>query len=421
MAKGSNIFVGLVALRYLFAKKRHNTINLITWVSMTGVAVGTMALICVLSVMNGFERVITESFTAFDPELRITPARGVYFAETDPAVEAAREAMPDAVWSSMVEMDGLIGTPEGQSPVKVRGVDGEFSRVTGIDSMMWSGVFAPEYDSHYGLQAAVGVGLATRVHCYADRTTTMALYSPKRRRVNVARPETNFNKTEFVCNGLFCVQQTVYDDNYVILPIDAVREAYEIDSEYVSAIALRLSADRHASDREIARAATVLSEILGEEYVVADRYRQQSDFYRISRIEKWTTFMIMCFIILIATFNIVGSLSMIIIDKADDIDLMTALGATQRQIRRLFVAEGCLISLMGFAIGAVVGVALVVVQQEFGVLTLGTGYITQVYPVQLLFTDIILVVAAVTGMGMAAAAYATKITKRENIEAKIEH
>lgn len=403
------MFVPLVATRYLFAKKRHNTINLITWVSMAGVAVGTVALICVLSVMNGFERVISDSMSAFDPEIRITASTGNRVLTSDSAMAEARKALPGSVWSYVVELDGLIATDESQSPVKVLGVDEEFSAVTGIDTLVWSGRFEPAYDGAGEIRAAVGVGLATRMHCTADGYSGLSLYAPKSRKVNMARPDANFTKTRFVCNGLFCVQQPKYDDNYIIMPIEAVREAYRLEVDYASAVEIRLSRRGAVGKGEVREAKRVLEEVLGEGYTVADRREQQADFYRISRIEKWTSFMILCFIILVATFNIVGSLSMIIIDKADDIDLMLSIGASRKAVMRLFTAEGGLISGLGCAIGAAAGIVLVMVQERFGVLKLGSGgYITNVYPVELIWWDVVLTVVAVLGMGLAAAAYAAR-------------
>lgn len=408
------MFIPFIATRYLFSRKRLNTINLITRVSMAGVGIGTMALICVLSVMNGFERVISDSFSIFDPELRITPASGTHFYVTDSVVALAKQQMPDAVWSNIIDIDGMIASDESQQPVKVRGVDGKFRHATGIDSMMWSGTFDPYYEPHSGIRAAMGVGLATRMHCNVDATRPLLLYAPKSRKVNMARPDANFTKTEFTCNGLFCVQQTVYDDNYIILPIDAVREAYQLDDNYVTAIELKLHPNRRASDKEIRTAKKMLQSTLADGFVVADRYEQQAEFYKISRIEKWTTFMILCFIILVATFNIIGSLSMIIIEKTPDINLLYALGATRKNIVDIFTLEGVLIAATGCSIGSITGIALVLIQQHFGIISLGTtGYITQAYPVELMWTDVLLVVAAVIAMGWATSAYAARAVKSE--------
>lgn len=403
------MFIPFVATRYLFSRRRLSTINLTTWVSMAGVAIGTMALICVLSVMNGFERVISESFSAFDPELRISPVRGSHFSSADSSIVEARQAIPDAVWAEVIEIDGLISSDESQSPVKVLGVDHRFNRATGIDSMMWSGIYDPHADPHYGINAAIGVGLATRIHCYPDPQRPMVLYAPRSRRVNLARPDANFTKTPFVCNGLFMVQQTVYDDNYIIMPIASVRESYQFDDDYVSSVSVRLSPQRAASDKEIKEAKRTLTHILGDRFIVADRYEQQADFYRISRIEKWTTFMILCFIILVATFTVVGSLSMIIIEKKTDIGLLKALGATHRAILHLFTLEGVMISAVGGVIGAIVGITLVLIQQYFGVIELGTsGYITQAYPVQLAILDVAITIIAVVGMSLPTSYYAAQ-------------
>ena len=400
------MFIPFVATRYLFSRKRLSTINLITWVSMGGVAIGTMALICVLSVMNGFERVISDSFTAFDPEIRITAQKGSHFLTTDSAILEAQTVVSDAVWSYVVDIDGLIATDEAQSPIKVRGVDANFRVATGIDTMMWNGIFDPSYDPSYGIRGAMGIGLATRMHCNAETDRTISLYAPKNRKVNLARPDANFTKTSWACNGLFCVQQTEYDDNYIILPIETVREAYSLANGYVTSIEIKLNEHSTATDKEIRATKKRLAEVVGDKYVVADRYEQQEDFYRISKIEKWTTFMILCFIILVATFNIIGSLSMIIIEKKNDITLLNALGATHRTVVQLFTIEGVLIAGLGCLIGTMLGIALVLVQEHFGLITLGQGYLTQVYPVELLWSDVAMIVIAVLGMGWITSYYA---------------
>ena len=388
-----------IAIRYLFSKKRHNTINLITWVSMVGVAVGTVALIAVLSVLNGFENMVQDSFSAFDPSLKILPREGKWFSAEDSLIIKAKELNVYTVWCEIVEQDGLIAFNDKQSPAIVKGVDYNYSYIVDNVNLMWDG--SMDFDNSYDNLnlAAIGIGLAERINSGVDLLNPLTLYAPKNRKVNLARPDANFTQTRFYNNGIFCVQQPKYDDNMVVMPIDIVRKAYQLKEDYVTAIEIK------CDDEEVKLVKKQLQDILSEQYMVLDQYEQQADFYRIVKIEKWTTFMILCFIVLIATFNIIGSLSMIIIEKKEDIALFKSLGAIPKQIQQLFVLEGTLISGFGVMIGTVIGIGIVLIQQYFGLIKIGSGYVAQVYPVELQLFDIVAVVITVLIMGYISALY----------------
>ncbi len=387
-----------IAIRYLFSKKRHNTINLITWVSMMGVAIGTMALIAVLSVMNGFERLVQESFSAFDPSLKILPYEGKSFSTQDSLIQKAKALKVYNAWCEVIEQDGLIAFNEQQTPAIVKGVDYNYDNIINSETIMWDG--SMDFDNLYDNQnlAAIGIGMAERINSGVDLLNPLTLYAPKSRKINLARPDANFTQTTFYNNGIFCVMQPKYDDNLVVMPINIVREAYQLADDYVTAIEIK------CADENVKSLKKQLKDILSERYIVVDQYEQQADFYRITKIEKWTTFMILCFIVMIATFNIIGSLSMIIIEKKEDIVLFNSLGATRRDIQKLFIIEGTLISVGGMIIGAILGIILVLIQQEFGIITTGV----QIYPVELQLFDVVIVVAIVLFMGLGAATYTVK-------------
>ncbi len=391
-----------IAIRYLFSKKRHNTINLITWISMAGVAVGSAALIAVLSVLNGFENMVQDSFSAFDPSLKILPREGKWFSTEDSLIIKAKELKICMTWCEIVEQDGLIVFNDKQSPAIIKGVGHNYSNIVDNENLMWDGSmdFGNSYDNLN--LAAIGIGLAERINSGVDLLQPLTLYAPKSRKVNLARPDANFTQTRFYNNGIFCVQQPKYDDNLVVMPIDIVRDAYQLKDEYVTAIEIK------CDDENIKLAKKQLQDIVSEQYIVLDQYEQQADFYRIVKIEKWTTFMILCFIVLIATFNIIGSLSMIIIEKKDDIILFKSLGATPKQTQQLFILEGTLISALGIVIGTIFGIGLVLLQQYFGLIKIGTGYVAQVYPVELQMFDVITVVITVLIMGYVSALYTAK-------------
>ena len=387
-----------IAIRYLFSKKRHNTINLITWVSMMGVAIGTMALIVVLSVMNGFESLVQNSFSAFDPSLKILPCEGKAFSTQDSLIQKAKALKTYTAWCEVIEQDGLVAFKDQQTPAIIKGVDYNYGTIINSETIMWDGTM--EFDDAYNNQnlAAIGIGMAERINSGVDLLQPLTLYAPKNRKVNLARPDANFTQTTFYNNGIFCVMQPKYDDNLVVMPINIVRKAYQLSDDYVTSIEIKCIEEKVKSIKKQLKA------ILSEQYIILDQYEQQADFYRITKIEKWTTFMILCFIVMIATFNIIGSLSMIIIEKKEDIALFNSLGATRRNIQKLFIIEGTLISTLGMTIGAILGIILVLLQQQFGFITTGT----QIYPVELQLFDAVAVIAIVLLMGFLSSLYTVK-------------
>ena len=396
-----------IAIRYLFSKKRHNTINLITWVSMVGVAIGTTALIVVLSVVNGFENMVQDSFSAFDPSLKILPREGKSFSSEDSLITQAKRLKIHTAWCEVIEQDGLIAFNDRQSPAIIKGVDDNYTYIVNNENIIWDGSL--EFNNSYDNRniAAIGIGLAERINSGVDLTQPLTLYAPKNRKVNLARPDANFTQTTFYNNGIFSVQQPKYDDNLIVMPIDIVRNAYQLKPDYVTAIEIK------CEGKNIKSAKKRLQDIVSEQYIILDQYEQQADFYRIVKIEKWTTFMILCFIVLIATFNIIGSLSMIIIEKGGDIALFKSLGATHKQTQQLFVLEGTLISTLGVIIGTIFGIGIVLLQQYLGLIKIGTGYVAQIYPVELQLFDVIAIIITVLTMGYVSALYTVRRMKNE--------
>ena len=392
-----------IAIRYLFSKKRHNTINLITWVSMMGVAIGTMALIAVLSVMNGFESLVQNSFSAFDPSLKILPLEGKSFSTQDSLIQEAKALKIHTTWCEIIEQDGLIAFKDQQTPAIIKGVDYNYGNIINSEAIMWDGTM--DFDDPYNNQnlATIGIGMAERINSGVDLLQPLTLYAPKNRKVNLARPDANFTQTTFYNNGIFCVMQPKYDDNLVVMPIDLVREAYQLPENYITSIEIK------CADKKVKSIKKQLNNILSEEFIILDQYEQQADFYRITKIEKWTTFMILCFIVMIATFNIIGSLSMIIIEKKEDISLFNSLGATRNDIQKLFIIEGTLISALGMIIGTILGISIVLIQQRFGIITTST----QIYPVELQLFDVVAVIAIVLLMGFLSSLYTVKKMRNE--------
>lgn len=414
------MFIPFVTTRYLFSHKRHNTINLIIAVSIVGVAVGTLALIAVLSVLNGFERVVENSFTAFDPELKIVPATGNSFRVDDPLLQKAMNSAEVVTWCNVVEQDALLGVNGKQSPAKVMGVDDNFASVAKIDSLLWDGEFALNHGDNDEIYGVIGILLAHKLETAVDLSMPIDLFSPKNKKINTARPEANFSKTPFYCSGIFSSLQNKYDEAYFILPINDVRGAYMLPDNYANYVDVRVSKLNASTDKRVVnKTKNKIKEVLGDNYLVLDRYEQQADFYKISKIEKFSTFLILSFILLIASFNIIGSLSMIVIEKREDISLFKALGATPSRIKKLFFVQGCGISLLGTFCGTFFGVIIVLLQDKFGWLKMGDGYLSTVYPVDLYWSDVVMVVLVVIAMGALASWYTAYHVNDINDNAKI--
>ena len=381
------------------AKKRQNAIHVISGISCLAVAVVTAAMICVLSVMNGFGDAVASMFSQLDAELRITPKQGKVLDLQDPRITALY-AMPEiAIIAPTVEETALVEFRGKQVPALLKGVDTTYQQLTTIDSIMidgdymvWDGAFE---------RCVMGVGLANTIGIGARFISPVHLYAPKRvGKVNMLRPDENFRSKGVFIAGVFAVNQMQYDDTYLLISLPLARELFEYEPTQATAIELRLQ-----EGVSVRKQQKRIRAALGEDYAVLNRYEQQADFYRIQMIEKWLTALLLVFILLIASFNIISSLSMLILDKSDDIRLLHALGADEPMIRRIFLYEGWTISIVGALAGTVLGVTVCGIQQYFGILKLGNGmnYVLSAYPVSIQLTDVLLVLAVVLALGALAA------------------
>lgn len=394
-----------IAKRYLFSKKSHNAINIISAISAIGVCIATIALVSVLSVLNGFESLVSSLFSAFDSDLKITLVEGKTFDISSDEFGQIRNNPAIINFTEVIEENALLRFKEKQMPAVVKGVSDEFSTMTKIDSIMYDGKFEL-FDGAFE-RSVPGLGVASMLGVTPYFIDPLYIYAPKRTsRVNLLRPETSFNQVGTFVSGIFSVQQLQYDDNYLIVSLNLARDLFEYDSVTVSAIELKIDEkyNQAAIQKEI-------RQLLGEKFNVKNRYEQQESFYSIMRIEKWITFFILCFILLIASFNIIGSLSMLIIDKKDDIRTLNDLGANSVLIKRIFLFEGWMISLVGAITGIVLGTLLCLIQTHFGILKLGMGYIVEAYPVLVKPTDILLVFIVVLLLGFLSAYYPTRYIK----------
>jgi len=397
-----------VARRYLFSRKSHNAINIISGIAALGVGIGTMALICVLSVFNGFDSLIQGMFSAFDPDLKITVSQGKTFDINTPEWEKVKKLNDVAYFTEVIEENALLRFRDKQMPAIIKGVSDDFQKMTKIDSIMFDGKFLL-YDGAFQ-RAVPGVGVASILGLGANFIDPLYIYAPKRTsHINLLRPENSFNQIGTFVSGIFSVKQLQYDDHYVLVSIELARDLFEYQPNKVSSIELKLKDNIKTLDAQ-----KKIKNILGGNFEVKDRYEQQEDFFKILKIEKWITYLILCFILLIASFNIISSLSMLIIDKKEDIITLRNLGADQKLIRQIFLLEGWMISAVGAVLGIIIGTILSFLQEKIGFIKLGPGFIVENYPVVIQFSDILLVFFTVLALGFFAAWYPVRYI-RSNI------
>ena len=393
-----------IAQRYLFSKKSHNAINIISMVSVCGVVVATMALVCALSVLNGFVGLVSSMLGNFDPELKIQPVHGKVFDPTLPAVREVKELPEVALFCEVLQDNAQVRYRDRQITATVKGVDDTFGRLTRIDSILvdsrdGSFVLSDEVANYANLGVGTAFSLGVRPN-YAD---PLEIYAPKRNeKVNLANPVASLNLEYAFVGGVYATNQQMYDENFVLLPLPMVRSLFDYEKE-VSAIELSLvpSADINSVKSRI-------KSLLGDDFSVKDRYEQQEASFRMMQGEKWMIFLILCFILILALFNVIGSLSMLMIEKKEDVRTLRNMGADDRLIRRIFLFEGWMISGLGALIGIVIGLALCLLQQELGIIKLGQAagsFIIDAYPVRVEAGDILIVFITVLSIGFLAAWY----------------
>lgn len=384
-----------IAWRYLFAKKQFNAIHIITAISSAAVGVVTAAMICVLSVMNGFGVMVEQLFSQFDPDLRITAKAGKSFSISEEKKHALLELPCVDLLSESISETALVYFEDKQMPVQLMGVDTSFSALTGIENIITDGHYEV-YDGAFD-RAVLGQGLAWKLGIGARFIHALQVYAPKREgKVNMLRPDANFNQERCFIAGTFAVNQQKYDDNLMLVDIGLTRRLLDYDSTEVTA--LQVSVNEAYSIKQTKRE---IAAVLGDGYVLQDRFEQQEDFFRILRVEKLLTALLLIFILLIATFNGIGSLSMLIIDKQQDIRTLSHLGASDGMIRKVFVLEGWMVNTLGAIGGLIVGLGVCLLQEHFGLLKLGNGseYVLNAYPVAVQGWDIALVSAVVLVLG----------------------
>lgn len=403
-------FPFFIARRYLFSKKSTHAINIISAISATGVAVATMALVVTLSVFNGFHDLVASFFTSLDPQLEIVPTEGKTALASDPLLLKVRQ-MPQVEVATECLKDQALAVYYGrQQMVTVMGVDDTFERMSRIDEILYG-------DGTFMLSAAnlnfatVGIRLAETLGMNAHWDGSLLLYAPRKTgQLDMANPTDGFVVDSLISPGVvFMAKQGKYDRDHVIVPLDFARNLFDQQGR-LSSLQLRL---KNGSDLD--KVKSEIKDVVGDRYQVLDRYEQQADTFRIMEVEKFIAYIFLTFILIVASFNIIGSISMLIIDKKDDVCTLRHLGANDKQISRIFLFEGRITSILGAVCGILLGLLLCWLQQEFGLVALGKSsgtFVVDAYPVSVHPSDVVIVFLTVVVVSYIAVWYPVRYFSR---------
>ena len=398
-----------IAIRYLFSKKTHNAVNVISLISLAGVAVATMAIVCVLSVFNGFSDLSAAHLSLLDPDLKITPLEGKSISSVDSLIYEIEQIDGVDVAIPTIEEQALAIYGDRQMPVMIKGVPSEYENTTDIKSIVIDGDFCltDSIASYATLSVGAAIGLGATPSFYRY----LGIYMPKREgRVNVANPMTAFRSDSLIVAAVYQVAQAEYDTDMVILPLENVARLLDYDDE-ATAIEVKLK-----SSANLSKVTPQMQTILGDGFVVKDRLRQQEQSFRMIEIEKWITFLMLAFILIIASFNIISTLSMLVIEKSENIHTLHSLGATSTMISRIFMLEGWLISIVGGIAGIIIGVILTLAQQWGGFIKLSgdpSALSIDHYPVRLDVMDLFVVMGLVIVIGFFTAQITALFTRKK--------
>ena len=383
-----------IAGRYLFAKKSHNVINIISAISVIGMAIGTAALIIILSVYNGFDSLIRSMMSSVEPDLVITPAAGKVFVPEGEVYDWIYDQPEVLNMCCVLEENVFISYDGVQGLARAKGVDWIYEEESPVAGFIRNG----EFKLHRGdiPLTVTGSGLSYEMGINPRFLAPVEIYYPSRTgRISMADPTSALRSVKVFPSGTFAINEEV-DKDLMIVPIETMRELLQYDEE-VSAVEIRMT--EGTGQRKIREIQNEIATRIGDGFLVKDRYQQNETLYKMMRYEKMATYLILIFVIIIIAFNIFGSLTMLIIEKENDIRILKSMGAEKKLVRRIFVLEGWMISLSGLAAGLAAGVVLALVQQHFGIIKMPGQYLVQAYPVILSWTDIVITAAAVATIG----------------------
>ncbi len=383
-----------IARRYLFAKKSHNVINIISAISAVGMAIGTAALIIILSIYNGFDELVKSTLSNVEPDILITPSKGKVFIPEGEAFDRIKANPMIGEYDLILQENVFVDYDGHQGIAKAKGVDSAFEAESPLAEHITNG----EFSLHKGQlpQMVVGAGLAYKMGMNPAFLASAELYFPIRdRNFSLANPAASIETVRMRPSGIFSVNQQI-DDDLMIVPIEEMRKLLGYEEE-VSGVEIRLAEGSTAKD--IRSAIKHIQKELGPEFKVLDRFRQNPSLYKMMRYEKAAIYLILIFVIIIIALNIFGSITMLIIEKKDDIETYRSLGATDQMLRRTFTLEGWLISLLGLAAGLIIGIGFSLAQQHFGFIKMPGSFLVNAYPVILQWQDVLATIIGVALIG----------------------
>ncbi len=394
-----------IAKRYLISKKSHHVINIISWISVSGIGIATMALVIVLSAFNGLQTLVDQLYASFDPDLKITAVVGKTFdVTTFPKDKLLALTEVDFLTENLEDV-ALFKYSDKQTVATLKGVETTFYKMTGLDSLMYEGRYIDDTENIHYLN--FGYGIASNLSLYINTgiTEEVSVIIPKKGQKKSLIPGEEFHRKFATPSGLFSISPD-FDNKYVLASLPFVRSLLDKPNQ-VSSIEIKLAKNAHWATTKAA-----IQQLVGEKYKVQTRYELNELVFKTNETEKWITFLILSFILVIASFNIIGSLTMLIIDKKEDVWILKTMGANNKLVQQLFFAEGMLINLLGAVSGMVFGALLCWVQMKFGLLRLNGG-IVDFYPMELKWMDFVSISAIVLSIGIIASWFPVKVLTKK--------
>ena len=385
-----------IAKRYLFARKSHNVINIISIISAAGIAIGCAALVIILSIYNGFDTLVKDLYDSTSPDLLITPTKGKTFSADSEAFRALRSDPAVASFSEVLEENVFLMYGDNHTVVTARGVDRDYGAASGLDNYITGGEFLMyEGDSpRMVLAAKISGTLAVNIRFL---TPISAIYPSTTDTLNIFNPASVLRTEKIFPSGIISVDEN-FDGKYVFMPRETLGALTGHDE--VSCVELRFTPEALSTDGIVTSSVQKsIAKALGDDFVVRNRYQQNESLYKVMRYEKLAVYFILIFVMLIISCNALGSLSMLIIDKKEDIEILKSMGATKKQIRRIFRMEGWMISLLGIIIGVVLGLLICFLQARYGIVKLPGNFVVDAYPVKVQWNDVLLVFVIVAAIG----------------------
>lgn len=399
-----------IAFRYLFSPKKHSAINIISLICAIGVCIGTMALVCILSVYNGFQDLIGGTFSQLDPDLRISKVEGKTFGQDEKGIKEVKQLPFVAQHAFVLEENAVVKCGDRQTWVTIKGVNDNYRTMFSTDQFVKEGRFLlSNGDTEFGL---LGLTTAIKLNASLYVPKPLEIYAPKREgNIQVSNPENAFNQEDVYLAGIYSVEQEETDGRYMMVSLHEAQRLFGYEKSTCSAFELKVK-----PGTDIGKAKAAISQQLGSSFKVEDKKEQHKEFYRMLKVEKWISFLILAFILLIAILNVTGSLSMLIIEKKNDIGTLRNLGATNSTISNIFLLEGWMVTAIGALIGTIVGLLLCLAQQKWGFISLGGGddsglFLTNAYPVKIEVGDVLATLTTVLLLGLFVAWIPTRMLR----------